>query len=324
VESASRIAQEVLDLGETWNDNLMKYLGCRCIAVIDFYLGGFAASRLYFERTLAFYRPSHRAYLTALTAEDPHCATLLHFGWTLAFLGYLDQARARLDEGLAEARQSGRADTLAFALQMNCWADYFLRSAPSLRIKHADELAVLSAKHGFSSFDRVQKAARGSCIAASGHAEQGITLIKDVLVFARAAGLETWVPVGLIMLAEAYGFAGSPHEGLTVLAEAGEHLRPAQSRFWHAMMHRLRGELLRMAEDNANAEDGFQRSLAVARRQDARLLELRASVSLARLWRDLGKRREARDLLAPIYGWFTEGFDTPDLKEAKALLEELG
>ena len=87
----------------------------------------------------------------------------------------------------------------------------------------------------------------------------------------------------MIMLAEAYGFAGSPQEGLTVLAEAGEYLRPAQSRFWHAMLHRLRGELLRTAGDDANAEDGFQRSLAIARRQDARLFELRASVSLARL-----------------------------------------
>jgi predicted ATPase len=131
------------------------------------------------------------------------------------------------------------------------------------------------------------------------------------------------VPFSLIFLAEAYGFAGSPQEGLTVLAEAGEYLRPAQSRSWHAMMHRLRGELLRMAEDDTNAEDCLQRSLAVARRQDARLLELRASVSLARLWRDLGKRREAQDLLAPIYGWFTEGFDTLDLKEAKGLLDEL-
>jgi predicted ATPase len=88
-------------------------------------------------------------------------------------------------------------------------------------------------------------------------------------------------------------------------------------------MYWLRGELLRMADDDANAEDSLQRSLAVARRQDARLFELRASVSLARLWRDLGKRREARDLLAPIYGWFTEGFEAPDLKEAKILLDTL-
>jgi predicted ATPase len=311
-------------LGETWNDDRMKYLGCRCMAVIDFYHGEFAASRVYFERTLALYDPAHRAYLTALTSQDPHCSMLLHFSWTLACLGYLDQARGRLDEGLAAGRQNGRSDTIAFSIMVACTTLYLLRSATQLRLERADELIALSAKHGFSMFEATGKFWRGSCLVASGNTDEGITLLKDVLASHRAAGLELFIPFSLIALAEAYGFAGLPQEGLKVLAEPGELLRPTPCCWWEAEMHRHRGELLRSTGDDAGAEGSFQQGLVVARRQDAKLFELRTAVGLARLWRDGGRREEARDLLAPICDWFTEGFDTPDLQEAKALLDEFG
>jgi predicted ATPase len=129
------------------------------------------------------------------------------------------------------------------------------------------------------------------------------------------------------MLAEALGLAGRAEDGLTVLAEAQELLERSEERWWEAEIYRLRGALLLQHSKTSctdhPAEASFHRALEVARRQQARSLELRATTSLARLWRDQGKVAEARDLLAPIHGWFTEGFETPDLKEARGVLDQL-
>jgi predicted ATPase len=125
------------------------------------------------------------------------------------------------------------------------------------------------------------------------------------------------------MLADANAKLGKPVIGLSYLAEAAQITETTNERLWEAELHRHRGELLNAARDRAAAEQNYHQAVAVAKRQSAKPFELRASTSLARLWRDQGKRNEARDLLAPICGWFTEGFDTPDLKEAKVLLEQL-
>jgi predicted ATPase len=124
-------------------------------------------------------------------------------------------------------------------------------------------------------------------------------------------------------LAEVYGMAGQPDEGLDRLAEAANLVETTQERWAEAEMHRLRGTLLLAMNEHAAAENSYRHALAVAQRQSAKFWELRAATSLARLWRDQGKRTEARDLLAPIYGWFTEGFETPVLQDAKALLDQL-
>src|SRR5262249_38415840 len=127
----------------------------------------------------------------------------------------------------------------------------------------------------------------------------------------------------LTLLADAYGKAHQPKQGLTQLSEAERIIEITEERWGEAEMHRVRGDLLIAMEDFDAAEASFRRAATVAQHQSAKLFELRASTSLARLWCDQGRDAEARDLLAPVYGWFTEGFDTPDLKDAKALLEEL-
>jgi predicted ATPase len=131
------------------------------------------------------------------------------------------------------------------------------------------------------------------------------------------------LPSYLMMLADAYGMAGQPERGLDRLAEAAKLVETTQERWAEAEMHRLRGTLLLVVHDVAAAENSFQQALTIAQHQSAKLWELRAASSLAQLWRDQGKRTEARDLLAPVYGWFTEGFDTPILKDAKVLLDQL-
>jgi predicted ATPase len=165
---------------------------------------------------------------------------------------------------------------------------------------------------------------RGWCLAAMGQTLEGIPLItQGITLRRRDAGCVLTLPFFLVTLAEVYGMASQPEEGLNRLAEAGQLIETTQERWAEAEMHRLRGTLLLSMHEHAAAEDSYRHALAVAQRQSARFWELRAALDLARLWRDQGKRTEARELLAPIYGWFTEGFKTPVLKDAKVLLHEL-
>jgi predicted ATPase len=164
---------------------------------------------------------------------------------------------------------------------------------------------------------------RGWCLGTTGHAAESIPRLLKGITISRSAGAKLLIPFCLMTLAEVCGKAGHPEEGLKRLAEAGELVETTQERWAEAEIYRLQGTLLLSMREDAAAEDSYRQALGVARLQSAKLWELRAAMSIARLKRNQGKRDEARDLLAPVYEWFTEGFDTLDLKEAKALLEEL-
>jgi predicted ATPase len=172
---------------------------------------------------------------------------------------------------------------------------------------------------------------RGWAVAMQGEAAAGVAHIRQGLAARQDVDHKLGRPYYLTLLAEASGQAGQPESGLTALAEAVTLVAATEERWWEAEVYRLQGELPRQestrhqapGEATAAAEACFQQALDGARRQEAKSLELRAAMSLARLWQQQGKRTEAHDLLAPIYGWFTEGFDTADLQEAKALLEAL-
>jgi predicted ATPase len=158
-----------------------------------------------------------------------------------------------------------------------------------------------------------------------GEATTGIARIRDGLAKFEATGTRSHTPLYLTLLAEALALAGEIEEALATLDDALAKAAVSGERGWDAEIHRLRGELTGRLphSDPAKAEDSFRTALAIAHEQGTRGYELRAATSLARLWREQGRRGEARDLLAPLYGWFTEGFDTADLKKAKALLDEL-
>jgi tetratricopeptide (TPR) repeat protein len=160
-------------------------------------------------------------------------------------------------------------------------------------------------------------------LAALGDARQGLDLIKKGMSVSSASGSVIAAATDLTNLAECYGALGHAADGLSCLDEAAQIIDTMGHRVWEVDAYRVRGDLLSTTGDRAAAEESYHRALAVARSQTAKTLELRAATSLARLWRDQGKHSEARDLLAPVYGWFTEGFDTPVLQEAKALLDEL-
>jgi predicted ATPase len=160
-------------------------------------------------------------------------------------------------------------------------------------------------------------------MAALGNAREGLTLLTKGFSLHRAAGAEIGMRQALMLFDEAYAQLSQPVERLNCLAEAGKIIERTNERYNESELHRLRGDLLNATGDRAAAERNYHQALEVAKRQRAKLWELRTAASLARLWDDQGKRAEARDLLAPIYGWFTEGFDTPVLKDAKALLDQL-
>jgi predicted ATPase len=225
---------------------------------------------------------------------------------------------------------------LGFALGFAVMFNQCRREWPAAQ-KHAEALIALSTEQGFALWMAMGTLWRGCALAEQGQVEEGIAQMRQGLAAFRATGAELLVSQTLGYLAEAYGKKGQTEEGLSVLTEALELVEQTDERYWEAELYRLKGEVLRNDEcgmtlapersagvnDELSPEGCFLRAIEVARRQEAKSLELRAVMSLSRLWREQGKREEARQMLAEIYGWFSEGFDTADLQEAKSLLEEL-
>jgi predicted ATPase len=187
-----------------------------------------------------------------------------------------------------------------------------------------DEMAAVALKHGFSHWRAVALYNRGWIKVNNGHVCEGISLLRSGVTAFRATGAEAWTPYLFGLLARGCEMAGQNQETVAILDEALRIAERTGERWFTAELHRHKGQLLQQQGDSEAAEELYLKALSIAQEQQAKLWELRAAASLARLRRDQGRRSEARDLLAPIYGWFVEGFDTPDLKQAKALLHELG
>jgi predicted ATPase len=238
-------------------------------------------------------------------------------------LGYPDQALS-IYEALTLAQELDHPFSLALALHFAALLHHFRREVQAAK-ERAEALITLSTEQGFPFLLAYGTILRGWALTAQGERAEGIAQIHQGLVVRRALGAEVHRPYFLALLAEAYGEVGQPEEGLTVLVEALALVESTGDRHWEAELHRCKGELLLMQQMQkvGEAEECFRQALDTARRQQAKSLELRAAMSLSRLWQQQGKQEEAHHLLADIYGWFTEGFDTPDLQEAKALLQEL-
>ena len=315
-------AAEVRNLGEARNDEMWTCFGSSFSGMTCHFLGKFIEARDYLENALSLWDPTFRRF--SASPDDPYVQLLITLSRTLLYLGHVDQARLRRVEALTEARRLSPY-TLIFALchaWYGDWASEGLKSAPTM-LRSADEVLAISSEQGFPMWFGVGNIMRGWCLGAVGQTAEGIPLLLQGLADLRATGCSVLLPFFLTTFAEVYGMAAQPEEGLDRLAEAAKLVETTQERWIEAEMHRLRGTLLLSMHEHAAAEDSYHRALAVARQQQTKFWELRASMSMARLWRDQGKRDEARDLLAPVYGWFTEGFDTLDLKEAKPLMEEL-
>jgi predicted ATPase len=245
--------------------------------------------------------------------------------WALWSLGYPDQGLARSHEALTLAQQMAHPFSLGYALSAAALFHQLRREVPAVQ-EHAEATIRVAKEQGFPYYRAICSILYGWALAHQGQAKEGITQIEQGLSAYRGTGAEILRPYFLALLAEAHGTMGQSEAGLTVLAEALAHVEHTGERYYEAEIHRLKGELLlQQTSDNfIEAENCFHHAIEIARNQQAKSFELRTVTSLARLWQQQGKRREAHDLLAPVYHWFTEGFDTADLKEAKALLDELG
>jgi class 3 adenylate cyclase/predicted ATPase len=297
--------------------------------------GEFASAQVHLEQGRAFYDPQrHRAHALLYGGHDPGVCCLSHGAWSLWLLGYPDQALQSMQEALTLAQALAHPPSLANALRFATTLHQFRRE-PQAANERAKALMALATEQGFAQQVALATIVRGWVLAAQGQGTEGTAQMRQGLTAHRATGSEQSRPYNLALLAEAYGSIGQPAEGLALLAEALTTVDRTGERVWEAELHRLKGELLLAQDDTrrrttdtrqkqTEAEACFQQALAVACRQQAKSWELRAGMSLSRLWQQQGKRAEARELLAPIYDWFTEGFDTPDLQEAKALLEALG
>ena len=318
-----RLAVELRALGDTAGDVPMQAMGCSASAVTCAFLGEFTAGRAYVEKGLALYDPAHRSSYAELVSYDARVWLRFLSCWLLAPLGHLDQALFHSAAALDEARRLSHPPTLAFALDGAWWTGWFVRLEPGSMLQYADELLALATEYELGFHRIVALNRRGWCLAALGRADEGIPLLT--------AGVAGWDELGLILgkpfekalLADACRMAGQMQAALEHVAEARRLAEEIEDRGVHAERLRLPGDVLLAMGDAAAAETSYGEALALARQQSAKLWELCTAMSLARLWRDQGKRTEAHALLAPVYGWFTEGFGTPVLQEAKALLVDL-
>jgi predicted ATPase len=251
-------------------------------------------------------------------------ACLVYTAWILWLRGYPDQALERIRAALALAQQCQHAFCLAFALT---WAAelYQCRREPQAVSSQAEASLTLAHQHEFPLLMAMGMVFQGWVLAEQGRHDEGIERLRQGIAAFQATGAELLQPYFLSLLAEAYGRSKRPDQGLEVLNEALALVDKTGERLHESEFYRLKGQLLlgRCMDNHAAAEACFRQARTMARHHQAKALELRAAMSLSRLWQRQGKQGRARRLLGEVYGWFSEGFETGDLKEAKALLDEL-
>jgi tetratricopeptide (TPR) repeat protein len=315
-------ADELLQLF-TRGDASAMVIADRFVGMAFLLTGDLARGRLHFERIVSTYVPARHRPLTWEYAQEPGMAGHALLGLTLWLLGFPDQALVHSEESERLGRDVPQHNSQANAL---FWAGthHQFRNEPRRVAELAKALISLASDQGLKFWMAVGACQLGTALVAEGAAGEGLERMRRGIAGSRGAGAELLQTFNFCALGEAYGRAARPREGLAALDEAEALVAVHNERFWEAEIHRLRGELLLMdGADPLQAVAHFERSISVARGQGAKSLELRASTSLGRLWQQLGRRAEAEDRLTSIYGWFVEGFDTPDLKDACKLIGEL-
>jgi predicted ATPase len=324
LHTARELGETLLRLAQRADDPALAVIAHTTLGATWFYLGVLPAARQHLEEGIAHDTPDQRRTPVFLMGQDPGVGCRVHAALTLWLLGYPDQALARLHEALALAHELAHPQSLAFA---RCWAamvSQWRRDVPAVHEQAAAAVALATAQ-GFPQWVAMGTSLRGWALAMQSQGEEGLAQVRQEIAAWRTTGAALNVPYLCTMLADVAAHLSHADDGLQALAEAHTLVEQQEERWWEAEIARLRGVLLlrQTGTPQAEAEAWLQRALDVARRQEAKSLELWSAMSLARLWQQQGKKAEARALLAPIYGWFTEGFDTADLQEARALLDEL-
>ena len=318
------LAADFLALAEKQGTTVPRLIASRVMGASLLFMGDIANSRSHLDRGMALYDPAEHRPLTTRFSQDIGVTILAYRSWALWYLGYPESALADTERALKDAREISHAATLLVALSfgsvnhMNC--GNYARANTLL-----SELFALAEEKGSVYWKALGMTQQGSLLVRTGQAADAVRVLTSGSSAYRSTGATLAIPTCFLSLAWAYAKLGRFDDAWRWIGEAVTEAEATKNKLVEAPINHLAGEIvLKSPEpDAAKAKAYFERALAVARVQQAKSLELRAAMSMARLWRDQGKRDEAHDLLAPVYGWFTEGFDTLDLKEAKALLDEL-
>jgi len=324
LHTARELGETLLRLAQQAHDPALAVVAHYALGVTWLWLGALPAARQDLEEGLARYTPDqHRAPVFRI-GQDLEVGCRAYAAMTLWLLGYPAQALAHIHEALALAHELSHPYSLAFARMGATHVYQWRRDVPAVH-EHAEAAVALATEQGFAQWAASGTSMRGWALAMQGQGEEGMAQVRQGLTAWRATGAAQNVPFLCTVLADVCAYLGHTEDGLQALAEAHTLVEQQEERYWTAEVCRLHGVLLLRQPETpqAEAEAWLQRALDIARRQEAKSLELRAAMSLSRLWQQQGRQAEARALLAPIYGWFTEGFDTADLQEAKALLDAL-
>jgi class 3 adenylate cyclase/tetratricopeptide (TPR) repeat protein len=321
-DAAREVARQFLALAEHDQHPAVSALANRFMGQTLVMLGQFADARLHFERTVALCTANQDTIVAYRRyGVDDHSGALSHYATTLAMLGYPEQSVAAAGQAVSRARELGLVFTIALSLShagllgILCGNDQLAA--------YADEAAAYSAEHGLADPEHWARFAQATRVAQNGDPQRGIELMRETMAAAESNADRTRRTFYLGHIASAHARMGEAQAGLAVLEQAFEIAEAKNERFFEAELHRLQGTMLSALGKEDEAEAALRRALTVARQQGARWWELRAATALARRLGDEGKQSEAYSVLQPVYGWFREGFDTRDLKGAKALLDEL-
>jgi predicted ATPase len=326
LQTAHALGEQLLALAQQAQDAAMLMAAHRALGTTLFHLGAVASAHTHFAQGMALYDPTPHCTSGFLYGEYDGVMCHISAASTLWGLGYPDQALARSQEAVALAQQIAVPLHLSIALGSAAICHAFRREV-RLTQECAEAALSVAQEQGFRLWIAIGSILYGWALAQqAGQAQEGIAQINQGMMDYCATGAKLGLAHYLALLAEAYGIMGQPEAGLTVLAEALTLVETTGERLYEPKLYRLKGELLlqQSSDNQAEAEHCFQQAISIARSQQAKSWELRAATSLARLWHQQGKREEAQQVLGDIYGWFTEGFDTADLKDAKALLDALG
>jgi adenylate cyclase len=315
------MAEEALDLAQRAGDPLFRILGHWYLGVVMFAQGEYRAALEQLDQVVAFYEAqAHHRTFVHLRGSDPGPSAMAYQACCLWCLGYPDQALARSREAITLARELDHPFTLADVLcYAGCMIDSMCRDGKALA-RDTEALLEVSSRTVLPWTETALRY-RSEAIVLEGQTQERLAEARRAVAAARVSSHLCFITGTFCAIAGAYVGSEQPREGLAIIEEVLAVVQQSEERHFEAEIYRLRAELLLLQGDTVGAEASFLQAIGVARRQEARSWELRATTGLARLWQRLGKADQARQMLAAIYGQFGEGFDTPDLQEAKALLE---
>ncbi len=315
---------KAINVAQSLGDPHLIALGHWHLGIDKFALGSYLESLEHLNQVIDYYKPEehHHEYVFQ-HGSDIGTSAMAYAACCLWCLGYPAQAAQYSKRALALAHEQGHSYSLADVLSYaGCMFNLMRREYEELAYL-TEELVQLATQVGMAGWISSTHCFRGLVLTQQGEIEQGLDLIHEGIAAVRKISALLYIPVDMFSLAQAYAFAGQPGRGLSTIAEALNLIEQTDERHWESELHRLRGELKLMQGDGSTAEASFLKAIQLAQWQSAKSWELRATIDLARLWRDQGRVEDARTSLGEIYGWFTEGFDTSDLIEARALLEEM-